>query len=73
MSERIVDVLARVPFREFTVPNFATMTDGESNLSVALSKLEPDAVDQLVGVWLERVYAKCNRDMPWEHRKANHD
>jgi hypothetical protein len=62
---KTVDVLAEVPFREFNVPNFAQITDGENNLSVAVSRLSPAALDQLVGVWLERVYAKCNRDMPW--------
>ena len=69
-QDKTVDILTRVPFREFNIPNFATLTDGEGNISVSLERLEPDALDQLVGVWLERVYAKCNRDMPWELQDA---
>jgi len=65
MTERVVDVVAEVPFREFSVPNFATITDGENSISVPLAKLPPDALDQLVGTWLERVYTKRNIEMPW--------
>ena len=65
MAERLVDVVAEVPFREFSVPNFATITDGENNISVPLAKLPPDALNQLVGTWLERVYAKREIEMPW--------
>lgn len=65
MTERLVDVVAEVPFREFSVPNFATITDGENSISVSLAKLPPDALNQLVGTWLERVYAKREIEMPW--------
>jgi len=45
-----------------------------NNLVVPVERLGPDALDQLVGVWLERIYTKCNRDMPWDLREGpSHD
>jgi hypothetical protein len=62
----VVYVQAAVPFREFIAPNFVTITDGENNIILPLEKLQPEALDLLVGVWLGRVYAKCNRKVPWD-------
>jgi len=64
-------------FKAFNVPNFAKVTipgmeDRDAPL-IAITELEPAALDALAGQWLTHLYANCARDVPWFRKEFSRE
>jgi hypothetical protein len=56
----------QVEFKEWTVPNFATVDHGEGkrNTTIAVEDLPGAALDALAQDWINRLYAKAKQKPP---------
>lgn len=68
---KTVAVSMAMKLRKWMAPNFATVEtrqDGrQPSPSIAVAELDPSALDELAAAWLDDLYAKAGREVPF-HR-----